>query len=118
MLQKARAGETIRVVADQVLTPTSTADLAVKVKEMVDRDLIGLFHATNGGECSWFEFTRELFAQAGLQANLQAITTEQSLRRARRPAYSVLSNSHLQKVGLTALRDWHDALRDYVGSKS
>jgi dTDP-4-dehydrorhamnose reductase len=118
MLQKARAGETIRVVADQVLTPTYTADLASKVKELIDQDLIGLFHATNGGECSWFEFTHELFAQTGLQANLQAITTEQSLRRARRPTYSVLSNVHLEKVGLAPLRDWHEALREYLKSRN
>ena len=98
-------------------SPTFTLDLAIKVKELMDREANGLFQLTNSGECSWFEFTRELFAQAGLRAKLEAITTEQSLRRARRPAYSVLSNSHLQKVGLAGLRDWREALRDYLGSK-
>jgi dTDP-4-dehydrorhamnose reductase len=118
MLQKARAGELIRVVADQILTPTYTADLAAKVNELIDRDVTGLFHVTSAGACSWLEFTRELFAQAGVQAKLEPITTEQSQRRARRPAYSVLANARLSEAGLAPMRSWQDALRDYLQKKA
>jgi dTDP-4-dehydrorhamnose reductase len=117
MLNKARAGESIRVVTDQVLTPTYTADLAAKVKEMIDRELTGLFHVTNAGACSWHEFTRELFAQAKVQASLEPILTNQSQRRARRPAYSVLAAANLQATGLQPLRIWREALQEYLRKK-
>src|SRR5437660_12807785 len=114
MLQKARSEGQARVVHDQVLTPTCTADLAAKVKELIDHDLTGLFHLTNAGECSWFEFTRELFALAGVTVNLTPITTEQSQRRARRPAYSALTSTRLPSTGVKPMRSWQEALRNYL----
>jgi dTDP-4-dehydrorhamnose reductase len=117
MLQKGRADGQVQVVNDQVLTPTFTEDLAVKVKELVDRDARGLFHLTNAGECSWFQFTRDLFELAGLKAKVEAITTEGSGRRARRPAYSALTSRRLAEVGLEPMRPWQEALKDYLGKK-
>lgn len=117
MLRKAQAGETVRVVADQVLTPTFTADLAAKVNELIERELCGLYHITNSGECSWFDFTRTLYDQVGITASVEPITTEQSGRRARRPAYSVLASARLQAAGLTPLRPWREALADYLGQR-
>jgi dTDP-4-dehydrorhamnose reductase len=117
MLQKGRAEGVVRVVDDQVLTPTYTADLARAVKELLDRGRTGLFHLTSGGECSWFEFTRELFDQAGLNAGVEPITTAQSQRRARRPAYSALVSSRLADAGLPPLRPWREALAAYLREK-
>ena len=118
MLQKARKEGKASVVHDQILTPTYTADLADKVKELIDRGATGLFHLTNAGECSWFEFTRELFAMAGVAVDLAPITTDQSQRRARRPSYSALKSAQLQTVGVAPMRSWQEALRDYLGRKS
>jgi dTDP-4-dehydrorhamnose reductase len=66
MLNKARSEGVVRVVTDQVLSPTYTADLARKTKELIEHDAVGLFHLTNAGECSWFEFARESFDLAGV----------------------------------------------------
>lgn len=117
MLRKARAEGRASVVHDQILTPTYTADLAAKVKELIDRDMTGLFHLTNAGECSWFEFTGELFALAGVRVSLTPIATDQSERRARRPSYSALMSTRLQQAGLLTMRPWQDALRDYLSKK-
>jgi dTDP-4-dehydrorhamnose reductase len=117
MLQKARTGEHVRVVHDQILTPTYSADLAAKVKELIERGAAGLFHVANAGACSWFDFTAELFRLANVSAELTPITTGQSERRARRPAYSALTSTRLQTFGVAALRPWQDALRDYLGKK-
>ena len=118
MLRKAHAGETIRVVADQILTPTYTADLADKTYSLMTKEATGLFHVTSAGECSWFEFARELFAQAHIKASLEPITTEQSKRRALRPAYSVLASVRLQHAGVSPLRSWQEALSEYLQKQS
>jgi dTDP-4-dehydrorhamnose reductase len=114
MLTKGRSEGLVRVVDDQKLTPTFTADLALAVKQLADRDQAGLFHVTNSGACSWFEFTRELFAQAGIKARVEPISTAQSQRRARRPAYSVLASTRLVQAGIKPLRSWHEALKEYL----
>jgi dTDP-4-dehydrorhamnose reductase len=117
MLKKGREEGVVRVVDDQVLTPTYTADLANKVKELLDREATGLFHLTNSGACSWFDFTREVFRQAALDAQVLPISTAQSQRRARRPGYSVLTSSRLGEAGLETLRPWEQALHDYLRVK-
>jgi dTDP-4-dehydrorhamnose reductase len=117
MLNKGRSEDLIRVVTDQVLSPTFTADLAAKLKELIDHDVSGLFHVTNEGECSWFDFARETFELAGLKVKMEPIQTEQSQRRAQRPAYSGLASIGLAKVGIAPMRPRRDALRDYLHQK-
>ncbi len=117
MLNKARTEGVIRVVDDQVLTPTYTSDLAMKVKELVDRDQTGLFHLTNSGECSWFEFTAELYRLASVKTRLEPIATAHSQRRASRPAYSALISQRLEAAGLKPMRAWQEALSDYLHAK-
>ncbi len=117
MLQKGRDDGQVRVVTDQVLSPTFTEDLAAKVKELMDREASGLFHLTNAGECSWFEFARAVFALAGLKVKLEAIDTAQSQRPAPRPAYSALTSVRLADLGITPMRPWREALQDYLHKK-
>jgi dTDP-4-dehydrorhamnose reductase len=117
MLQKAKTEPTIRVVDDQVLSPTFTADLAATVKQLVERDATGVFHVTNGGECSWFEFARGVFEIAGTDVNLEAISTSMMKTRARRPWYSAMASERLAGVGVEPLRSWSDALRAYLTAK-
>jgi dTDP-4-dehydrorhamnose reductase len=117
MLNKARSEGALRVVTDQVLSPTFTADLAGKTKELIEQDAVGLFHLTNAGECSWFEFARGALELAGVDAKMEQISTEQMNQRARRPPYSALDTTRLEAVGLEPLRPWKEALNDYLRAK-
>jgi dTDP-4-dehydrorhamnose reductase len=117
MLNKARTDGSVRVVTDQVLSPTFTADLARKTKELVEHDARGLFHLTNEGECSWFEFARGAFDLAGVEAEMEPIDSGQFQQRARRPSYSALTTTRLEAVGLKPLRHWKEALNDYLRTK-
>jgi dTDP-4-dehydrorhamnose reductase len=117
MINKARTEGVIRVVIDQVLSPTFTADLAQKTKELIEHDAVGLFHLTNAGECSWFDFAQESLDMAGVQAKMESISTAQLQQRARRPSYSALTSARLEKLGLEPMRSWRDALSDYLRAK-
>jgi dTDP-4-dehydrorhamnose reductase len=117
MLNKAKSDGMVRVVTDQVLAPTYTADLATKVKELIERDVTGLFHLTNGGECAWFDFARETFDLAGLKVKMEPMRTDQSKSRARRPAYSALASQRLTELGLAPMRPRSEALKDYLQKK-
>jgi dTDP-4-dehydrorhamnose reductase len=114
MLAKARAGEPIRVVEDQVVTPTYTLDLAVQVATLLTTTHYGLFHATNEGSCSWFRFAQTIFELAGIAARLEPTTSESYKAPAIRPAYSVLENARLKDLGLNRMRPWREALTAYL----
>jgi dTDP-4-dehydrorhamnose reductase len=113
MLKKASAGDAIKVVADQVLTPTYTGDLAKAVRELLETKEYGLYHLSSEGECSWYDFTRHIFKSAGIEANLSPIKTSEFFSAVRRPAYSVLSKAKFRSLGLS-IPDWQDALPRYL----
>ena len=117
MLNKAQTEGIVRVVTDQVLSPTFTADLAQKTKELIEQDIVGLFHLTNSGECSWFEFAQGVFDLAGVEVEMEPISTGQTQRRAHRPSYSALATTRLEAAGLSPLRSWKEALSDYLRAK-
>jgi len=114
MLRLARAGHPIRVVRDQVLTPSYTLDLAMKVWRVVAGEAPGLYHLTNAGQTSWYDFAREIFRLTGLAPALTAVTAAEYGAPAMRPAYSVLGHGRLAAVGEDDLRSWHDALAAYL----
>lgn len=114
MIRKARAEGVVRVVTDQVLSPTFTDDLASRVRELIGRGASGLFHVVNAGECSWFEFARRVFELARIRVRLEPIETAQTQRRARRPSYSALTSARTDEVGLSPLRTWDEALGHYL----
>jgi len=114
MKRLANEGKDIKVVDDQVLTPTSTKDIAEKLYELIQTEKYGLYHMTNSGSCSWYEFACEIFKQAGLAPNISPTTSESFGSKAKRPAYSVLDNKNLRAAGLTDLRPWKEALADYI----
>ena len=114
MAARARSGEPIRMVADQRLTPTFTADLAAAVIEAADADLEGVLHLTNGGACSWYEFTVAILAAIGVDAEVAAVKTVRAPEGADRPLNGVLARPRADALGLGALRPWQDALADYV----
>lgn len=111
MLKLARAGKTIRVVNDQILTPTSAADLAAATLDLITRCRPGLYHLTNQGQCSWFDFAAAVFRLAGVAADLRPTTTREYGGKAARPAFSVLQTEH---ADAPCLRPWEEALADYL----
>lgn len=118
MLQLARAGQPIRVVNDRIVAPTSAKDLAECLPALLRTGKAGLYHITNAGQCSWFEFAEEIFRLAGLRPELEAVSSAEFAAKARRPPYSVLENRALREAGLPALRPWQTALADYLNPHS
>lgn len=114
MLKKARNREPVQVVNDQTLTPTSTADLARQMAVLLPTSHYGLFHMTNEGACSWYEFAGAIFELAGVSANLKPTTSELYKSPALRPRYSVLENKRLKDLGLNQMLHWREALAEYL----
>jgi dTDP-4-dehydrorhamnose reductase len=117
MVSKGRNDGWVKVVTDQALSPTYTHDLAETTKALMDVEARGLFHLTNGGECSWFEFAQATFDIAGVAVNMEPTTTVTGERRARRPPYSALASERLAATGVAAMRPWREALEHYLHAK-
>jgi dTDP-4-dehydrorhamnose reductase len=118
MLRMAAAGKPIRVVTDQVCTPTYTVDLASAVLALLATDQYGLYHVTNASACSWYEFAGAIFELARVQADLTPISSDDYRSVACRPRYSVLGGSAYQSLGLPAMRPWREALAAYIQERS
>lgn len=116
MLNVGKTHDTVRVVNDQIGTPTYTFDLARLLVDMIESDKYGYYHATNeGGYISWYDFTCEIFRQAGKDTKVIPVTTEEyGLSKAARPFNSRLDKSKLVKNGFTPLPTWQDALSRYL----
>jgi dTDP-4-dehydrorhamnose reductase len=114
MLRLAEAGQTIRVVTDEICAPTYTADLAQAIVALISSDASGLLHLTSSGFCSRFEFAAEIFRQAGLSPTLVPVTSAEFGAAARRPVYAVLSNTRYISLGFDPLPTWQDALSRYL----
>jgi dTDP-4-dehydrorhamnose reductase len=117
MLRLAKERDELRVVRDQVFSPTYSADLARKIAQLIVTEYYGTFHITNKGVCSWYEFTVEILRLAGSKTRVTPITSDQYPQKARRPHYSVLDNYHLRLLGTDDMRSWPEALRDYMKGK-
>ncbi len=117
MLKKAMAGDAIRVVDDQILTPTYTADLAQATRDLILTERYGLYHVSSEGQCSWYDFTRYIFDRAGLDAKLSPVKSSEFASPVRRPANSVLSKAKLHSVGVS-IPSWQDALPRYLEERS
>ena len=114
MLGLADAKRQVKVVDDQVLTPTSAIDVAEKLFELIGTGRYGLYHMTNTGSCSWFEFACEIFRLKGIDIEVLPVSSGEFGAKAIRPGYSVLDNVNLKKAGLSDMRDWKEALREYI----
>ena len=116
MINVGKTHDTVRVVNDQIGTPTYTLDLARLLVDMLETDRYGYYHATNsGGYISWYDFCCEFYRQYGLDTKVIPVTTaEYGLSKAARPANSRLDKSKLAQAGFTPLPDWKDAVRRYL----
>ena len=116
MLRLSESHDTLRVVCDQVGTPTYTPDLARLLVDMIETDKYGVYHATNeGGFLSWYDFASAIMQEAGKHTKVIPVTTaEYGLSKASRPFNSRLDKSKLKKNGFEPLPDWRDALKRYL----
>ncbi|MBQ6105495.1 MAG: dTDP-4-dehydrorhamnose reductase [Lachnospiraceae bacterium] len=116
MINVGKTHDTVRVVNDQIGTPTYTLDLARLLVDMIETDKYGYYHATNeGGYISWYEFCKEFYRQYGLTTNVIPVTTaEYGLSKAARPFNSRLDKSKLTKMGFVPLPTWQDAVARYL----
>jgi dTDP-4-dehydrorhamnose reductase len=114
MLRLARERDELKVVNDQVFSPTYTGDLARKIAQLVNTEYYGIFHITNKGACSWYEFTVEILKLVDIKTPVIPITSDQYPQKAMRPGYSVLDNYHLRLLGMDDMRPWQEALREYL----
>jgi dTDP-4-dehydrorhamnose reductase len=115
MLKLAEYNDTVRVVNDQFGSPTSTVDLAEAICALIGTGAYGLYHATCEGQCSWYEFAKKIFELSDIKVNVIPVTSEEFVRPAKRPAWSVLDNAQLKHIGKNVFRHWEDALKDYLG---
>jgi dTDP-4-dehydrorhamnose reductase len=117
MLKLAKERGEVRVVDSEVVTPTSTAELAKQMVQLSRSDYYGLYHATAEGSCSWHEFAREIFALTDTPVRLKIAAPGEFPTKVARTTYSVLENKALKSRGLNSFKPWQDALRKYLGNR-
>ena len=114
MLNKAKTTNRVTVVSDQVGSPTYTRDLAVLLVDMMEKDRYGIYHATNEGICTWYEFAKEIFVQAGIDMEGVPISADEYPAKAKRPHNSRMEKNKLDTAGFRRLPTWQDALKRYL----
>ena len=114
MINLSKTNNTLKVVNDQKGTPTSTVDLARVIIKLVEDKNYGLFHCTCKGECTWYEFTKEIFRLKGILTEVIPCNTDEFPRPAKRPEYSVLRNYMLELTTGDITRSWEESLEDYL----
>jgi dTDP-4-dehydrorhamnose reductase len=110
----ALSGEPLKVVDDQIGTPTYTVHVCNQILWMIPTDHYGLFHATNEGCCSWYDFAKAIVQAYGIRAEVVPCTTAEFPRPAHRPANSVLENKRLKQLGLNIMPQWEQGLEEYL----
>jgi dTDP-4-dehydrorhamnose reductase len=114
MLKLGGERDSVSVVHDQLGCPTSSADLARFLLELVQTDCYGTYHAANSGYCTWYEFARAIYEEAGMKVDVRPCTTKEFPRPAPRPRYSVLDSMAMRTNGFEPLRHWREALKEYM----
>ncbi|OXM88405.1 dTDP-4-dehydrorhamnose reductase [Paenibacillus rigui] len=117
MLKLAQDKKSLKVVHDQIGSPTFTEDLAKFLLQLVGTEKYGIYHATNSGSCSWYEFALAIFEEFGLEVVVEPCTTEEYPRPALRPKYSILDHSALRANGFEDLRHWREGLKVHLNHK-
>lgn len=114
MLRLSESHDVVKVVKDQVGSPTSADELAKAIAYLLPTENYGLFHGTCEGDCSWAEFAKEIFRLAGKKTTVEAITSEEYGAAVKRPAYSILDNYMFRLTGDYVFADWHEAIEKYI----
>lgn len=114
MINLSKSNKEVRVVNDQIGSPTSTSELANMIEKLIETEEYGIYHGTCEGFCSWYDLTCEIYKQLNITANVVPVTTEEFPRPAKRPKYSVLENKKLNEIGLYKFKTWQDSLKIYL----
>jgi dTDP-4-dehydrorhamnose reductase len=117
MLKLAKERGKVRVVDNEIVSPTSTAELADQIVRLSRSDAYGLYHATAEGNCSWYAFAREIFLVTDTPVQLEIAGPNEFSAKVARPKYSVLENHALKKRGLNVFKPWQEALHNYLGDR-
>ncbi|TXK76904.1 dTDP-4-dehydrorhamnose reductase [Paenibacillus sp. N3.4] len=114
MLDLAATRDSLKVVSDQYGSPTYTVDLALFLEELIQTDFYGIYHASNSGVCSWYEFACAIFEESGVKINVDPCTTEEFPRPAPRPRNSAMEHGAIRANGLEDLRPWREGLKAFL----
>ena len=114
MLNLSESNNEINVVNDQIGTPTSTKDLAEVILKLIHTENYGLYHGTNKGSCSWYEFAKKIFEIKNIDIKVNPISSNEYSSKVKRPQYSVLDNFLLRTINLDDFREWEEALSEYL----
>ena len=117
VVKKAKRGETIYMVEDQVLSPTYAKNVAENLELLLRTRKFGLYHMVSQGECSWYQFARAILTFTGLDTKLVPVKTDDQKSKVVRPRYSVLKNSGLKRINLDMMRPWRENLKLYLQEK-
>ena len=117
MLKLAGERDELRVVNDEVVSPTATSELARQIVALSRTDNFGLYHATAEGSCTWYEFAKKIFELANVKTNVVVAAPSEFPSKVPRPKYSVLENNALKVLGLNSFRTWEEGLRSYLASR-
>lgn len=117
ILQRAKAGEPLRVVNDQYMSPTYTLDLVREVMALLEAGATGTVHVTNANGCTWYDFAQASLDLAGIEYPIEPVDSDAFPAKARRPSYSCLDSERLESFGVDGLRDWRASLRAYLIEK-
>lgn len=114
MLKLAEQRDYLTVVADQYGTPTYTKDLVWVIDRLIQTEFYGLYHASNQGSCTWWDFARKIFELADKSVKVEPVSTAEYPQKAKRPKKSIMANKLLNLRGLDVMRTWEEALQDYI----
>lgn len=114
MLRLGKEKNQLKVVHDQVGSPTYTLDLCCFLADLIETDYFGIYHASNSGHCSWYDFAKAIFEESGIRIHVDPCTTEEFPRPAPRPRYSVMDHMFIRTNGFAELPFWRDALRVFL----
>lgn len=113
MINLSKTNSEVRVVNDQIGSPTSTEELSNMIKKIIETENYGIYHGTCEGYCSWYDFTCEIYRLLDIKTKVIPVTTEEYPRPAKRPKYSVLENKKLNELGIYKFKEWQEALKIY-----
>ncbi len=114
MINLSKNNAKVKVVNDQIGSPTSTAELANMIENLIETEEYGIYHGTCEGYCSWYDLTCEIYGLLNINTKVIPVTTDEFPRPARRPKYSVLENKKLNELGLYKFKTWQEALKKYL----
>ncbi len=114
MINLSKTNEEVKVVNDQIGSPTSTAELSNMIEKLIETEKYGIYHGTCEGYCSWYDLTCEIYKIMNIKTRVSPVTTDEFPRPAKRPKYSVLENRNLKKLEIYEFKKWQDALKIYL----